>query len=140
MAMLRILNSALGNSKFELFGDGQLKRDFTYIKDVVQSVVLLMGQLTTQPMGFNDVVNVGGGRPHSMSELIEIIENETGTKLEIRKSEKIKVDVNATSADTTYLESLINFKPEVSLSQGVSLTVKWMKSPEVKDKISEWIK
>jgi UDP-glucuronate 4-epimerase len=140
MAMLRILNSALGNSKFELFGDGQLKRDFTYIKDVVQSVVLLMGQLTTQPMGFNDVVNVGGGRPHSMSELIEIIENETGTKLEIRKSEKIKVDVNATSADTTYLESLIDFKPGVSLSQGVNLTVKWMKSPEVKYKISEWIK
>jgi UDP-glucuronate 4-epimerase len=139
MAMLRILNSALGNSKFELFGDGQLKRDFTYIQDVVQSVVLLMGQLTTQPMGFNDVVNVGGGRPHSMSELIEIIENETGTKLKIRKSEKIKVDVNATSADTTYLENLINFKPEVSLSQGVSLTVQWMKSPEIKDKMSDWI-
>ncbi len=140
MAMMRILNSANGKSTFELYGDGQLKRDFTYIQDVIDSIVLLMQQLTTTVLGFNDVVNVGGGNPHSMNELISIIEEVTGTKLRIKESEKIKVDVETTSASTIYLESLINFKPQVSLSQGVKLTLDWIKSPVVLDKIDEWIK
>ena len=140
MAMMRILNSAHGKSTFELYGDGQLKRDFTYIRDVIESIVLLMQQLTTTPLGFNDVVNVGGGRPHSMNELISIIEDATGTKLRIKESGKIRVDVDATSASTTYLENLINFKPQVSLTQGVNLTLDWIKSPTVLNKIDEWVK
>ena len=99
-----------------------------------------MQQLTTTPFGFNDVVNVGGGHPHSMNELISIIEEATGTKLRIKESGKIKVDVETTSASTIYLENLIDFAPRISLSQGVKLTLDWIKSPEVLNKIDEWIK
>jgi UDP-glucuronate 4-epimerase len=140
MAMMRILNSVTGSSTFELYGDGQLKRDFTYIQDVIESIVLLVQQLTTTPLGFSDVVNVGGGNPHSMNELISIIEEATGTKLRFKESGKISVDVDTTSASTIYLENLINFKPKVSLSQGVKLTLDWIKSPAVLNKIDEWIK
>jgi UDP-glucuronate 4-epimerase len=140
MAMLRILKSALSGSTFELFGDGKLKRDFTFIDDVVESIILLAEQIKTTPIGFNDVVNVGGGSPYSMIDLISIIEKATGTKLKLNKTKKIKADVDATWADPSYLEALINSKPKVSLSAGIIETIKWMDDPIIRNRLQEWVK
>jgi UDP-glucuronate 4-epimerase len=61
MVYFRIGASVLIGKEFTLNGDGSLLRDFTYIDDVVKSVLLLERQLRIEPIGFADVINIGGG-------------------------------------------------------------------------------
>jgi len=70
MAYFRMISSALNETTFQLYGDGRIKRDFTFIDDIVFSLIGLLAELQSHPEGFFDVVNVGGGKPVSMVELV----------------------------------------------------------------------
>jgi len=78
----------------------------------VESIVKLTFQLE-EHSSFSDVVNVGGSQRYSMLELIEAVENAFGSKIDISFEDVFSADVNETWADTTYLESLIEFKPKL---------------------------
>ena len=139
MAYLKLINSSLLGSTFTLFGDGSLKRDFTYVDDATSAISKLMSELSLRTEGFGDVVNVGGGKPESMSDLISIVHELTNKKPRIIQSAPLEVDPLETCADQTYLKSLIGEIPSTSLRQGIQRCVQWAIKPEISQNLSTWL-
>ena len=139
MAYFRIITSLLTSKNFKLFGDGTLKRDFTYIDDVIASVIRLANQLDTIDFQYSDVVNVGGGQPQSMRELIETSERLSGAKLRIIEEKPDSSDVQSTNADTNLIEDLINFKPSIPIEVGIASFIEWAKTDPVQRKLIDWV-
>lgn len=138
MAYFKLIACALTGLEFKLYGSGSIKRDFTYIDDIVNSMVLLSNELDIRPKGFNDLVNIGGGKPISMSQVIEQVEKQTGVKIGVSKLPANKLDLQETCADFTHLNSLINQKPSVSFEFGLEKTIEWASNYEIKVRIKKW--
>jgi UDP-glucuronate 4-epimerase len=140
MAYFKLLASALRNLEFKLFGEGQIERDFTYISDVVANIELLMLKLFSTNSNFNDVVNIGGGRPMSMLKLIEIVENLADKKVNVVKLPADAKDSQITQADTGKLAEYTSRPPMVSLEDGMRITFEWMKGISNDSRFNDWIK
>jgi len=139
MAYFRIATSLLTSTEFQLFGDGNIRRDFTYIDDVTASVILLAEQLDDMPYIHSDVVNVGGGRPQSMRELIQITEELTGIKLKIKEGAAHLNDVKQTEADTRLIEKLTGFKPSIPIEEGMAKFLEWAKKESIVGNLKNWV-
>lgn len=140
MAYFRLMESAINGTIFTKFGGGEIRRDFTYIDDIISMIQSLDAELTNTSAGHADVVNIGGGKPHSINDLIEVIAAKSDSKLNLQVSDGDPNDTNYTSADVEKLISLIGKKPEIILESGVSRTYDWAKQLEVKHKLLEWIR
>lgn len=140
MAYFRLINSALNDEEFNLFGDGTVERDFTYIDDVVNSCVLLANELSTREAGYCDTVNIGGGKPVSMMHLIEMIENQTGKKIKIKSRPENNADVRVTKANDNYLKSIIASDTFTTLDCGIETTLEWASGENVRRELSKWIR
>jgi UDP-glucuronate 4-epimerase len=138
MAYFRIAAALHFGKTFSLFGDGAVKRDFTFVGDVVNSIISLGSNLSDQNLGFHDVVNVGGGKPCSMLDLVSTLENISGKKLSIKYSEDIAQDVRTTVADTRRQKDLIGVIPETLLEDGLLEVWEWIKRPDVTSKLEAW--
>jgi len=138
MAYFRIASALQLNKTFNLYGDGTVKRDFTYVDDVVSSILLLVKNLEDQPLGFHDVINVGGGKPCNMVELVDILEKVSNRKLSIKYSSNYAQDVQTTAADTRRQHALIGKIPETSLMDGLSQVWEWINHPEVINRLESW--
>ena len=140
MAYFRLIGNALVDSPFVLFGDGTVLRDLTYIDDVVEALERLGNELMTHPLGYSDVVNVGGGNPVSMNQMIETISVITGRKLSITRERKNKNDMVYTCAATANQLRLINWKPAKSLEYGLGETIRWMQEEVNGSELIKWLK
>ena len=138
MAYFRIAAALQQNKVFSLFGDGAVKRDFTYVGDVVNSIALLANDLAKQPVSFHDVVNVGGGKPCNMIELISTLETVAEKKLSIEYSSNIPQDVKTTVADTQRQKMLIGEIPKTSLEEGLRKVWEWIIRPDVNNRLETW--
>jgi UDP-glucuronate 4-epimerase len=139
MAYFRLIHCALNGETFHLYGDGSLRRDFTFITDVITSIKLLGAELEMEKPGHSDVVNVGGGKPNSMNELIACISGITGEKIEVVRENSALGDVRETIADQTLQNELTGFIPKVSLEMGIQETIEWARQPEIQRSLGFWI-
>lgn len=139
MAYFRLIYSAISGQSFELYGDGSIRRDFTYISDVVKSIKLLSEDLNSQTPGFADVVNIGGGKPNSMIDLIECINKIADTNISILSKNAFSADVEETLADCELQLTLTGFVPEVTLEDGIKQVYKWATGSEISPKLSSWV-
>jgi UDP-glucuronate 4-epimerase len=140
MAYFRLLSQALTPYGFELYGDGSVKRDFTFIGDTVEAVYrLIVRQSANQFLG-SQIFNVGGGNPASMLEMISEVEKLTGKQLNYRQSKAHSGDVRSTNANTEKLKAAIGFVPHTVLEQGLANTFEWASRPGVTKKLEEWAK
>ena len=139
MAYFRLIHSAINKKTFDLYGDGTIRRDFTYISDVIKSMLLLGQDLNRRSSLFSDVVNVGGGKPHSMTELIDCINLVTGSEIAVVLQDSAKSDVKETVADHKLQAELTGFIPQVSLHDGIEKAYEWARKPENQFKLEKWI-
>ena len=139
MAYFKLLICALYNLPFKLSGDGSIKRDFTYIDDVSGSIALLLDNMLKSENTTNDLVNVGGGKPMTMLELIQTAEIVSGKKIKVEFSPPNKNDSKITEADTSLQRSLISKTPNISLQEGIEKTYAWLVEAQKDLKFSEWI-
>ena len=139
MAYFRILESLVNESSFTKFGDGQLKRDFTYISDTVESIVRLITRSQSDLSRSNEIFNIGGGNPVSLNELIAGLEKVTSLKIKLIQGNASKADVDITFADYGKLERYIEFKPKIDVIEGSKNLFDWVKNLE-KTKLSNWVK
>jgi UDP-glucuronate 4-epimerase len=139
MAYFRIAAAALGQGKFTLFGDGTIKRDFTYIDDVVENTIALFRDLTKQDEKFNDIVNIGGSRPLEMNYLIDLISKKGSHKIDLARGEESKLDSQITMADNSYLKSILGELKFTDLEEGIENLMKWASQENVKPSLSDWI-
>jgi UDP-glucuronate 4-epimerase len=140
MAYLKLINSSLTGKPFTLYGDGTLKRDFTFIEDTTHAITKLIDELDARKEGFGDIVNVGGGKPESMNELIAVIQKITKKKAVIHQIAPLAVDPLETSADHKYLESLIGVIPTTPLGEGIQKCIEWATSLEISHELDSWLR
>ena len=139
MAYFRLIRAAILNDNFNLFGDGSIKRDFTYIDDVTRSLSSLLRRTREANKGFSEVINIGGGQPMSMIQLIETITLLTGNKININYLEGNKDDSKSTCASTSKIVEWIGIKPEIKLNEGITRTYEWMRSNKVFPMLKDWV-
>ncbi len=139
MAYFRIISSLLNNTKFELYGDGTIERDFTYIDDCVEMIIKLESELSSREVGFSDVVNVGGGHPVSINELIRLATEKLEMRLDLKQVNSNPNDAARTMADATYLQEIVGIKPETSLKTGIGLTIDWASTKVKPSQLLEWV-
>jgi len=112
MAFTRLVQAALEGTPFQLFGDGEQTRDFTFVEDVVDAF------LTAARVSWCGVANVGGGARTSMRDVLAIVEGLCGA-IEVERRPVQPGDVRDTSADTTVARSVLGYQPSVSLPEGL---------------------
>jgi len=136
MAYFRMLEAALNDTTFPLMADLSVRRDFTYVDDVVQIVMAL----AERPDEFADpslVVNVGGGAPCTLSTLLATVEYVTSRRVRCREVLHTAGDVASTSASSDLLGRLELPVPRTPLAEGVSRVAQWM-SP-IADDARRWV-
>ncbi len=139
MAYFRLIASAIDGRKFALYGDGSIKRDFTFINDITESIIQLDQELQKHEKGFSDLVNIGGGNPHSMTDLIETIEAQLQTRVQLDVQGSNPNDSKVTSASTEYLESLIGKREFTSVEEGIGKVISWSKENHIHKQLRNWI-
>jgi nucleoside-diphosphate-sugar epimerase len=118
MAFRRLINCTLDGSSFELYGDGNQTRDFTYVEDVV-------GAMRAAALAdWCGVANIGGGSRTSMNEVITMIED-LSQPIEVERSPTQKGDVRHTGADTQVAASAFGYTPRTQLQSGLEEMVRW---------------
>jgi UDP-glucuronate 4-epimerase len=140
MAYFRIAESLLNGGRFPLFGDGMVRRDFTYIADIVEGIVRIHEYRENHGNSASEIFNIGGGSPHSITELIQMFEKITGKSLKVDSLPSVKADVKLTIADTTKLTDATNFLPQVSLEKGLSFFLDWCTSVNIRSQLGAWVK
>jgi nucleoside-diphosphate-sugar epimerase len=103
--------------EIELYGDGEQRRDFTFVGDTVAANLLASG---ASP---GETYNVGSGRTYGMNEVISAIESMVGKKAKIKRSGKALGDVRNTAADITKITRDLGYRPSTTLSEGLKKQV-----------------
>ncbi len=118
MAFTRIAFALADGTAFELYGDGDQSRGWTYVSDVVDATIAAMGR-------GRGTYNVGGAHEASLNETIALFERIAGRTLDVRRGEPVPGDQRRTSADTTRIRSELGWTPRVSLEDGVRAQWEW---------------
>ena len=123
MAYYAFTRAMLAGEPIEVFGEGQLQRDFTYIDDIVDGVVGVLDRPPQAPP--HRVLNIGAGRPERVATLVAVLERLLGVEARMVMREKSAADVSATFADTARIATLTGYKPKVTLEEGLARFVAW---------------
>jgi UDP-glucuronate 4-epimerase len=121
MAFTRIVNALASGTGFEVYGDGDQSRGWTYVGDVVAATMLAGGHGT-------GTYNVGGALEASLNETIALLERISGRSLETTHRPAVAGDQRRTSADTTRIRRELGWEPSVSLEQGLRAQWEWASS------------
>lgn len=140
MAYFRLAAAAATGGSFTLFGDGSVRRDFTYIDDIVTSVVGLLGHLRTVRGKYFEAVNIGGGRPVSMTEIVEKMSRISGNQLDVAMTAPDSRDAPITEADFSRLQALTGAFPQISLDEGLQRVWDWSTRDDVTPHLSDWVR
>jgi nucleoside-diphosphate-sugar epimerase len=121
MAFSRIVGALLGGTSFDLFGDGDQSRGWTYVADIVSATAAAMA-------GGTGTYNVGGALEASLNETIELLERISGRTLNVNRGPAVLGDQRRTSADTSRIRSELGWAPGTSLEHGLNAQWEWASS------------
>lgn len=123
MAYFSFTDKILKGEPIEVYGEGKMARDFTYIDDIVDGVI---GALDHVPeKGDNRILNIGDSQPVGLMEMIGLLEEALGRKAEKIMRPMQPGDVTATYADVSRLNAICGYKPQVMLAEGLGRFVDW---------------
>jgi UDP-glucuronate 4-epimerase len=142
MALFKFVKAMQEDAPIDIYGGGNMQRDFTYVDDLVEGIVRLMSKAPTVddeklPVGPFDslspvapwrVVNIAGGSPVGLMDFIAAIERHLGKEAKKNLMPMQKGDVPATFADATLLKALTGYTPETPVDEGVKRFVEWYKT------------
>jgi len=124
MAPYIFINKILNNEIISIYGTGNTRRDFTYISDIIDGIVLSI-KLINEKDFKHKVFNLGNSRSVTIKHFLSVIEKVTEKKANIRYLEKRECDSEITHADLSKAHEILNYNPIVSLEDGVKKTVQW---------------
>ncbi|NOZ82637.1 MAG: SDR family oxidoreductase [Euryarchaeota archaeon] len=117
----RFIEQALTGKPITVFGTGEQTRSFTYVTDEVDGIL----RLAYVDEAEGEVVNIGNNRETRIIELAELIKRLTGSESEITFHPLPKDDPKRRAPDISKARRLLNWKPEVSLEEGLRRTIAW---------------
>jgi nucleoside-diphosphate-sugar epimerase len=125
MAIRRLVECAFTGDVFELAGDGEQIRDFTFIDDVVEANLAASRLTESEPGSFPRVFNIGGGDGISMNRLIEVVRELSERKLDVYKVDRAVGDPRRTGADVSLARQYLDWRPRTGMQEGISKTLAW---------------
>jgi UDP-glucuronate 4-epimerase len=139
MALFKFTKAILGGAPIDVFNHGDMKRDFTYVDDLVTGIVQLIAVPPIRPAGPSDIpegdslspvapyriVNIGNSEPVDLLSYIGAIEAATGKPAQKNLMDMQPGDVPATWANTALLNQLTGDRPNTSVTDGVARFVAW---------------
>ena len=125
MALFDFTNKIIKNEPIDLFNNGDMIRDFTYVGDIVNGVNIVT-DLALKSKEVKDVYNIGNGRQVPLMEFVENIEFQLQRKAQKNFVPKHPADTQATWSDTTKLQAL-GYKAETPIEVGVEKFITWYK-------------
>lgn len=127
MAIFKFVRAVLAGQPIDVYNNGQMRRDFTYVDDVVNAVLKVMAvpPVATADAPAHRVLNVGNNGPVSLMDFIGCIEKATGIEAIKHFMPMQQGDVPETWADTTALEKGFGIRPNTDLQIGVQRFVDW---------------
>ncbi len=125
MAMLLFAKQMMKEEPINVFNHGNLRRDFTYIDDIVSGFMLAV----QKPLGY-EVLNLGRGNPVALKEYILLLEAALGKKARQNLLPMQPGDVFETYADITKATELLGFVPQVTIDEGIRAFAEWFLEQE----------
>lgn len=138
MAYFGFTNKIVKGETIEVFNNGDMMRDFTYIDDVVEGIIRLIPEIPQRNPNWTEkdvseswapyrIFNIGNSTPVKLLDFIETIEKHLGIKAKKVFKPMQPGDVQKTFADVADLEKVINFKPTTTIDSGIKEFVNWYK-------------
>ena len=142
MALFLFTRKILAGEPIEVFGEGRPERDFTFVGDLVEAIRRLADtpppapgagaaagpEDSLSPVAPYRLVNIGGGRPRPLGEMIDILEKALGRRAERILKPLPPGDVDRTHASTELLERLVGQVPATPLEEGIPAFVSWYRT------------
>lgn len=136
MALFKFTDAILKDKPIDVYGEGRMSRDFTFIDDLVEAIARLVPLPPEQgsasdaidslsPAAAFRVVNIGGGAPVELTRYIEAIETKLGKKAIKNMMPMQPGDVRDTFASADLLEELTGYRPSTPVEEGVARFVDW---------------
>jgi UDP-glucuronate 4-epimerase len=122
MAIRKFAGLIIEGAPIPMFGDGSSIRDYTYIDDCIDCI----STVVEKPMDF-EIINVGSGSTITLKQLIKVLEEISGREIKITKLEEQTGDVPVTYADISKAKRLLDYKPRVTIEEGVRRFFEWYK-------------
>jgi UDP-glucuronate 4-epimerase len=140
MALFKFTKAILDNKPIDVYNYGKMRRDFTYIDDIIEGVVRVLDRLPkpntdwsgdfpdpgSSPAGYR-LYNIGNNNPVELMRFIETLEKTLGKPAKKNLLPMQAGDVQATYADVADLEREVGFKPQTSIEEGIGRFVEWYK-------------
>lgn len=138
MAFFKFTKGIINGETIDIYNNGEMERDFSYIDDIVEGIVRAMDNPATENPEWDGnspdpatsyanyrVFNIGNNNPVKLLDFVTAIENATGVKAKKNFMPIQPGDVVSTCADTSELEKAVGFKPATPIQTGINNFVKW---------------
>ena len=124
MSILRFIHWIINEEKVQVFGDGEQRRSFTYVKDVVDALLKMSG------LEKSHTFNVGSNMTVSLNDVIKLIEEYSGKNANIENLERAYKDPDVVRPNLENIKKIIGWEPTTKIEEGVEKTVAWYKKNE----------
>jgi UDP-glucuronate 4-epimerase len=124
MAITLFARSVVAGRPLTLFGDGSMRRDFTFVDDIVGGV---LAAIDRAPRGFR-AYNLGSGAPIDLSTLVKEIGASAGVEPLVERAPVPLGDVDATFADITRARDELGWEPRTGLREGLARVLAWVRA------------
>ena len=136
MALFKFVSGILNNKPIDIYNNGEMYRDFTYVDDLVHGIKLLINAFPSidknitnldslSPVAPYRVINIGNSNKIKLLDFIEAIEENLGKKVVRNYLPMQKGDVPATWSDTSLLNNLTDYAPQTNFKDGIDQFIKW---------------
>jgi UDP-glucuronate 4-epimerase len=115
-----LLDNIVHGRQVTLFEGGQMKRDWTFVEDIVQGVVAAVDR----PLGY-ELINLGRGEPIWLREFVEVVQELTGKKAVLQSAAMPAADMKQTFASIEKARRLLGYAPKTSVREGVARLWEW---------------
>jgi len=142
MALFKFVDAMLDGRDVDIYNNGEMFRDFTYVDDLVRAIRLLMDVVPERPDSGDDiaegdslspvapyrVVNIGNSQTVRLLDFVDAIEAELGVTAKRNYMPMQKGDVPATWANADLLQALTGYKPQTDVRDGIAAFVAWYRA------------
>ena len=141
MALFKFTDAILKGEPIDVYGEGRMQRDFTYVDDIVDGLVAAIGRPPLANPGWDAehpdpatsgapwrVLNLGASRRVELMHYIEVLEAKLGVKAKLNLLPMQPGDVTRTEADTATTQAILDYSPSTTVEVGVSRFVDWYRT------------
>lgn len=139
MALFQFVSSIIYEKSIDVYNNGEMYRDFTYVDDIVRGIILLIDKEPSinknlfegdsiSPVAPFRIVNIGSNNKVKLNDFIKAIEKKIGKKAIKNYLPMQKGDLKATWSDNSIMKKLTNYSPKFNYEEGISNFIDWYKT------------